>query len=485
MRQEERHRAWDKEPTPPRDRPVFPNITGVVTSGEILATDVSDHTFLEHARRAAALAPSVVLLSGGNADAARYSIAAWAPVCLARTERDRTVVSFAAAPTEHADPPLDVVDALLDAIRLDAPDDMTPFRGGLIGYLAYELNGTIERLPRRATDDRDLPVLFLMLPSRLLVHDRREGVLRRFRMDYTVDGRTLPPIPDESTAWSAAAGDERITSTFSREAYEAAVRRVIEHIAAGDVYQINLSQRYSAPLPGDAFAFWTRLYHHNPAPYYAFVNAGDHAVLSTSMERFLRSDGARIVSQPIKGTRPRGATPEEDAALRDALLHHPKDAAELSMIVDLVRNDLGKVCAPGSVRVAEHKRIDAYRNVFHLSSIVEGALREDVTTGDILRAAFPAGSITGCPKIRAMELIDALEPVARHVYTGSIGYLGCRREMDLSVAIRTAIVKDGMARFSVGGGVVYDSDPAGEYRETLHKARAFFDVLRGGGDNHD
>jgi para-aminobenzoate synthetase component 1 len=195
------------------------------------------------------------------------------------------------------------------------------------------------------------------------------------------------------------------------------------------------------------------------------------------MERFLYRRGTTIETRPIKGTRPRGKTPEEDERLRLELQSSPKDDAELSMIVDLLRNDLGRICRPRSIRVAEHKRLETYQNVHHLISIVTGELRDDVTYGKILAATFPGGSITGCPKIRAMEIIDELEPHVRHVYTGSIGYLGWHGNMDLNIAIRTALVHRKRCYFSVGGGIVYDSNEEDEYQETLHKARTLFDLI--------
>jgi para-aminobenzoate synthetase component 1 len=195
------------------------------------------------------------------------------------------------------------------------------------------------------------------------------------------------------------------------------------------------------------------------------------------MERFLLRRGSGIETRPIKGTRKRGKTPEEDTALAGELLRSRKDDAELSMIVDLMRNDLGRVCEPRTIRVDEHKRLETYQNVHHLISIVTGELRPASTHADIIRATFPGGSITGCPKIRSMEIIDELEPNVRHVYTGAIGYFGWHENMDLNIAIRTAIVKDGECYFSVGGGIVYDSDEEDEYQETLHKGRTLFELI--------
>ena len=272
-----------------------------------------------------------------------------------------------------------------------------------------------------------------------------------------------------------------LSSTFSREHYLEAVRRAREYIRQGDIYQVNLSQRFSFPFQGDLYRLFLQLFQRNPAPFYAYLNCGDFQILSTSMERFLLRQGDYLETRPIKGTRPRGRTPAEDAIRRQELTASLKEEAELSMIVDLLRNDIGRVCVGGSVQVQEHKRLEAYENVYHLVSIVTGRVRPGCSHADILRATFPGGSITGCPKIRAMEIIDELEPVVRHAYCGSIGYLGLHRNLDLNIAIRTAIGCRGQVHFAVGGGIVYDSEEVAEYEETLHKAMTLFRVIGQGG----
>jgi para-aminobenzoate synthetase component I len=269
-------------------------------------------------------------------------------------------------------------------------------------------------------------------------------------------------------------------SSFTRNAYLEAVGRIKEYILSGHIYQVNLSQRFETGFSGDPYALFASLYESAPAPFYAYVHAGDHWIISTSPEGFLRRRGTYVETRPIKGTRPRGADPDEDAALAKELKTSPKDDAELSMIVDLMRNDLGRVCEGGSVAVAEHKRLEAYRNVFHLVSVVTGTLRPDADAVDLIRATFPGGSITGCPRIRAMEIIDELEPCRRHVYTGAMGYIGFHDTMDLNIAIRTATVFGDRVYFSVGGGVVQDSDPADEYEETLHKGKTLTAKLQTG-----
>ena len=462
-----------------RDESLFPEISAGILGIDLLNRDVDDHGFLVHAREIASRTSAVVLLSGGDAVSARYSIAAYAPVCRLEAKGTDCMLVFEAEMYRIEMNPLKAIDAFLKSLHVNYVSEITPFCGGLVGYLAYDLKNTIETLPQTVSDDVELPDFWLIMPSHILVHDRMERVLHRIELEFVNgEGLLLNPLPEETPTWTADTEHLASESNFSRSSYADAISRIIDLIAAGDVYQINLSQRFRAPFQGDVFEFWLRLYEHNPASHYAFINGGNHAVLSTSMERFLKMQGTRIESQPIKGTRKRGVTAEEDARLREELLNHPKDAAELAMIVDLMRNDLSRVCDPGTVRVEEHKRIDGYRNVFHLSSVISGTLRASVGYGDILNAAFPAGSVTGCPKIRAMEIIDEIEPVARHVYTGSIGYIGFHANMELSVAIRTATLKEGMMHFSVGGGIVYDSMPDEEYEETLHKGNAFFDVLK-------
>ena len=376
--------------------------------------------------------------------------------------------------------PFQVLRAVLKRFDLVAESPSQPMAAGVMGYLAYDLKDCLETLPRTCVDDLQLPGMLLYAPSVLVVHDKADRTTR-----LMVPRRSTPhagvdavlsrfheimdaPIPARSCA---AGGVCALKSNFSKGEYEAAVRQVIDYISAGDVYQVNLSQRFQVPFHGDGFELFSRLFARNPAPFFAFVQAGDHQIISTSPERFLQRSGSRVEARPIKGTRPRGTDERQDLALREALATSAKDDAELSMIVDLLRNDIGKVCAPGSVRVAEHKRMEAYENVYHLVSLVEGHLDQGKDSVDLVEAAFPGGSITGCPKVRAMEIIDRLESARRHVYCGSIGYFGFHRTMDLSIAIRTAILLNDTLSFSVGGGIVFDSDPTAEYEETLHKGR--------------
>lgn len=326
-----------------------------------------------------------------------------------------------------------------------------------VGFLSYDLGRQFEKLPSSAIDDLHLPLFeFARLPK-----------------DHEANGRVAR---GEFNGWTPA-GRAPLTSTFTRAAYLAAVERAIEYVRAGDVFQVNLSQRFSTPLPAAPAEIYRRLQQSAPAQYAAMLDFGDYALICNSPELFLRvrtdpaTGGRRVITRPIKGTRPR--RPGMDAELRDSA----KDAAELNMIVDLERNDLGRVCQTGSVHVTQPRTIEAHPTVFHGVATVEGILRDDVTLVDLLRATFPGGSITGAPKIRAMQIIDELEPVRRGPYCGAIGYFDSDGTIEFNVAIRTMIATRSQIHIPVGGGIVADSDPAAEYEETLVKARAMFDAL--------
>ena len=335
--------------------------------------------------------------------------------------------------------------------------------GAAVGYLAYGLKRFVERVPARARDDLGLP------ECHLCFYDR----VARFDPGPLATPQAVAPRN------SPLGGGDAPPSNFGPADYKRAVQRVRDYIVAGDIYQANLSQRFSLPLTGDPFGAYLRLRARNPAPFAAYLAMPEAAVLSASPERFLSFDPAtrRVQTRPIKGTRPRGRTAAEDEALAAELLASAKDRAENVMIVDLERNDLGRVAAVGSVRVTELAALETFPTVFHLTSTVEATLREDRDLVDLLLAAFPGGSITGAPKIRAMEIIDELESTARGVYTGAIGYFGFDGKMDLNIAIRTIVAKNSVAYFQAGGGIVADSDPEMEYGETLHKAWALAEAV--------
>jgi para-aminobenzoate synthetase component 1 len=292
----------------------------------------------------------------------------------------------------------------------------------------------------------------------------------RAKVDTAPQEIRIPPNPDEGV---------KIESNFSRPAYEAAVQRVIDYIYAGDIFQANISQRFRAQLsPDDSpLALYHRLRTINPAPFAAYLDFDDTVIASASPERFLLLRDDWVETRPIKGTRPRGATPEEDRALADELLDSEKDRAENVMIVDLLRNDLSRVCQDHSVKTPEICVLESFATVHHLVSTVEGRLNPGADAVDLLRATIPGGSITGAPKIRAMEIIAELEPTWRGPYCGNVGYISFSGDMDTSIVIRTYAIRGDQVTFQAGGGIVADSDPAAEYDETIDKARALIDAL--------
>ncbi|MEF8889619.1 MAG: aminodeoxychorismate synthase component I, partial [Desulfohalobiaceae bacterium] len=446
-------------------------------------------SFLELAHRFARDEGTVVLHSCGTRDCSRRSFLAAAPWLTLKARGKNVELKVDGYTTCQEGDPFKVVSRVLDFHRLTGYGDATPV-SGLFGYLAYDLKNQIENLPQTAVDDLGLPQMLLYAPLALVEHlsgscqatlwiplRRGESPERAEEIREWFEARRHTPAPAYQTGCGP---DPSLESTFSHDGYKRAVNAIREYIRSGHVYQVNLSQRFRLKACGDGFSTFRELFGANPAPFYASIQAEDHQILSTSPERFLARQGREVESRPIKGTRPRGETQRQDERNAEELLASDKDDAELSMIVDLIRNDLGKVCAPGSIEVSRHKQLESYANVHHLVSVVSGRLIEGATSTDLIRAAFPGGSITGCPKVRAMEIIDELEPRNRHVYTGSIGYLGFNPCLDLSIAIRTVTLLDDEAIYSVGGGVVLDSDPEEEYEETLDKGRTLKDRLAPG-----
>jgi len=370
---------------------------------------------------------------------------------------------------------------LRDALAATAVPDAgpLPFGPGWIGCFGYGLRAAFEEVAERHPDTSGIADVELSYYPAVAVHDRDDQAWWLLWRDHAADlardlcARLRQPLPEP--VWPRPGPPLPQTS---REAYLEAVRRAIEYIHAGDIFQVNYAHRFAAGYAGEALPLYLDLRAHNPAPYSAFLDLGDHrAVLSTSPELFLRLRGRTVVTRPIKGTRPRGATPEEDAALLAELECSEKDAAELAMIVDLERNDLGRVCRPGTVRVTRAAFLESYTSVHHRVAEVVGELEPACDRVDLLQATFPGGSITGAPKIRAMQIIDQLEDARRGPYTGSIGILADDGSMDLNIAIRTAVLARGELSIHVGGGIVADSEPWAEYEETLSKGRAILEAL--------
>lgn len=364
-----------------------------------------------------------------------------------------------------------------------------PFRtGAAIGFLSYELGRFMEPFARRSKEQPGLPDLQFFFFDALLAHDHSMNQTWAIVRDQPQTGKRLQSTLDriqqagvEDSRWRSAqqSGRETWTSSMTYEGYSAAVRKAQRYIADGEIYQVNLSHQLWCRCSMTAPQLYRELRRTGTSPFGAYLQGRHWSVLSLSPERFLRywPGQRRIQTRPIKGTRPRGASSEEDQDLRQALLQSPKDAAEHVMIVDLERNDLGRLARYGTVRVSDFRRLETFPTVHHLTSTVEAQLRPNCRLEDLLQATFPGGSITGTPKVRSMQVIDELEPGPRSVYTGSIGYLAFDGNLDLNIAIRTLVLKGGWARYSTGGAIVADSRADDEYLETLHKARPFLRAL--------
>jgi para-aminobenzoate synthetase component 1 len=382
---------------------------------------------------------------------------------------------------------------LLDEIDVPFP------LGGCFGYWGYDLKNFVEPCVCRAVADLEVPDCHVGFYGSLVIFDHvrqktwvvatgleadgsRDSAKAqdelRFWQNQLADTATLHSWPEASfPKGETAPGGGTVTSNFTRAKFVHAVERAQAYIRAGDIYQVNLAQRLAVSTPMTAWEFYERLSAVSPAPYAGFLDCGDFQLVSSSPESFLQLSGSHIQTRPIKGTRPRAADPTRDAQLMYELQTSPKEMAELVMVTDLLRNDLGRVCEYGSVHVPELVRLERYSHVQHLVSTIEGQLRPGISHFNALASCFPGGSITGAPKIRAMQIIDELEPVTRGPYTGCLGYLGWNRESQLSIVIRTALWCGSTTYFHVGAGVVADSDPEAEYEETLAKAAGFLCAL--------
>jgi para-aminobenzoate synthetase component 1 len=394
--------------------------------------------------------------------------------------------------------PFDVLEQYLGIYKLDFSSSPVPFIGGAVGYLSYDLCHFIEKLPRTAVDDLHLPECYFGFYDLVLAFDNLENKayiistgfpelrenerLERAQKRLDEMKTTLAEIPSSEpeihvNKAQSPAKPVALKGGFTHQEYVDAVEKCRQYIIAGDIFEVNLSQRFETELNVDPFELYQRLRRINPAPFASYLGFDEVTVVSSSPERFIRLQGDWVETRPIKGTLPRGKTPEEDKAQAKKLLSSIKDRAENIMIVDLERNDLGRVCRYGTVKVTELAILEEFPTVFHLTSTVEGRLRDGKNRNDLLKATFPGGSITGAPKVRSMEIIDELEPTKRSIYTGSIGYLSFNGNVDLNIVIRTFLIKGNKAYFQAGGAIVYDSDPESEYQETLDKVRALIDAL--------
>jgi anthranilate synthase component 1 len=393
--------------------------------------------------------------------------------------------------------PLEFVKGLMAPYRPVPLPDLPRFQGGAVGYLAYECVRYFERLPAPERDDLDLPDAVLLLADTLVVFDH---VRHRMRIlsHADVDGhggdvaaayraaeariealieRIQAPAPPLEGAAPAADASGAPESTFTRDDYGAVVERAVEYIRAGDIIQVVPSQRLSRPLRAHPFSVYRALRAINPSPYMYLLQLDDTYVVGASPEMLVQVEDGTVRTRPIAGTRPRGQTEAEDAALAADLLGDEKERAEHIMLVDLGRNDLGRVCRPGTVTVSTLMDVEKYSHVMHIVSQVEGELQPGRDAYDALRSAFPAGTVSGAPKIRAMEIIAELEPCRRGTYAGAVGYFSFDGNLDTAITIRTMVIKDGVAHVQAGGGIVADSQPEYEYQESLNKAAALLRAL--------
>ncbi len=412
----------------------------------------------------------------------RFDIVVNEPREVLVTREEVTEIKRDGVVTSSLDDPFKLIDSALE--RLGEVTSELPFAGGAVGYFGYDLGRRIERLPALARRDIDLPEMAIGIYEHAVVvdHDARESWLVSHPRAVTSPDALRQAWQAHAALTPAAFGTsfEVVTQvqpelTFAQ--YAAAWRQIKHYIEAGDVYQVNLTQRFSATTRGSPWDAYMRLRNLNPAPYSAFIGLPQGAILSSSPERFIAVAEGCVETKPIKGTRPRGSTPARDDALRAELAASEKDRAENVMIVDLLRNDLGKTCAVGTVTVPELFAIESYATVHHLVSTVRGRLAPGHTPVDVLRGCFPGGSITGAPKIRAMEIIEHLEPSRRGVYCGALGYVSCHGRMDTNIAIRTLVHQQDRLFCWAGGGIVMDSELDAEYQECFTKAAAMLEVF--------
>ncbi|HTU54472.1 MAG TPA: anthranilate synthase component I [Acetobacteraceae bacterium] len=456
-----------------------------------LETPVAAFLKLAHGRPYSFLLESIE----GGAARGRYSIIGMQPDLVWRCRDGKAEINRHARSAPHAfaadpRPALESLRALIGETRLDVPPHLPPMTGGLVGYLGYDMVRLMERLPEKNLDRLGLPQSLLIRPTLFAIFDNVNA-------DLTLAAPVYPdPDISAESAWEtaqallaeAAASLERPlphpsppvslpsppapSSNMTKEEFIAIVERMKEYIYAGDAFQIVPSQRFSLPFALPPFAFYRALRRINPSPFLFFLDFGSFAVAGSSPEILVRLRDGMVTLRPLAGTRPRGATREEDLRLEAELLADPKERAEHLMLLDLGRNDVGRVAEIGSVTVTEQFVIERFSHVMHISSNVEGKLTPGLDALDALIAGFPAGTLTGAPKVRAMEIIEELEPERRGIYAGCIGYFAANGTMDTCIGLRTAVIKDGTLYVQAGGGVVADSNPESEYEETRHKARA-------------
>jgi len=444
-------------------------------------------------------APCFLLESAEQGQVGRYSfvglrprsVLRWSDGALHEWSGEEAAAGGAPRRSSPAPDPYAAVAERLGELRPAPVGDLPPFAGGAVGFFGYDLVRTVEPLGEPNPDPLGLPDLALMITDAMLVFDHLRHELTILACAFAEDEGGIDAAYERAAATivemrerlrGAVPAPERpsvteppqFESNMQREEFEAIVARIIEYVYAGDAFQVVPSQRFSAPAPVEAFSVYRGLRAVNPSPYMYFLEFGDFQIAGASPEPLVKVEGRRVSTRPIAGTSPRGRSEEEDRRLAERLINDPKERAEHVMLVDLGRNDLGRVCEYGSVQVDELMVVETYSHVLHIVSQVSGRLREGVTAMDVMRSCLPVGTLSGAPKVRAMQIIDELEPVKRCSYGGAIGYLSWDGDLDTAIHIRTVVVKDGQLHVQAGGGTVADAKPNYEYHESVNKAKAVF-----------
>ncbi|PGO24806.1 aminodeoxychorismate synthase component I [Bacillus cereus] len=426
--------------------------------------------------------PQHILLESGRGG--RYNIVGLDPVAVIQGKNETLHIRESGKETIKRGNPLDLMQEYMEKWKTDYNPEYPPFQGGAIGYFSYDCIRYIEKLPSLAEDDLNIPDIFFLLFDDVFVYDQKEQVL--WIITHYVDEHE--EVEERLNAWKDLWIKEAPKVTmpfecpekknevvaFTEEGFMKAVERIQEYIGAGDVFQVNLSTRQERTLQTHPLEIYTSLREINPSPYMGYLELGDFQIVSASPELLIKKQGQEVSTRPIAGTRSRGANEQEDEELARELIENEKERAEHVMLVDLERNDLGRICKYGTVEVDEFMVIEKYSHVMHIVSNVRGEVEEDKDAFDLVKAVFPGGTITGAPKIRTMEIIEELEPVRRGIYTGSIGWIGYSGDTELNIVIRTLLAKDGQAHVQAGAGIVIDSNPKNEYKESLKKAIALW-----------
>ncbi|MEC5307440.1 aminodeoxychorismate synthase component I [Bacillus thuringiensis] len=426
--------------------------------------------------------PQHILLESGRGG--RYNIVGLNPVAVIQGKGEKLHISESGKETIKRGNPLDLMQEYMEKWKTDYNPEYPPFQGGAIGYFSYDCIRYIEKLPSLAEDDLNIPDIYFLLFDDVFVYDQKEKLLWIITHYVDKHAEAEERLNEWKDLWVAEVPEVTMpferpkkkneAVAFTETGFMKAVECIQEYIGAGDVFQVNLSTRQERTLQTHPLEIYTSLREINPSPYMGYLELGDFQIVSGSPELLIKKQGTEVSTRPIAGTRSRGADEQEDEELARELIENEKERAEHVMLVDLERNDLGRVCKYGTVEVDEFMVIEKYSHVMHIVSNVRGEVEEDKDAFDLVKAVFPGGTITGAPKIRTMEIIEELEPVRRGIYTGSIGWIGYSGDTELNIVIRTLLAKDGKAHVQAGAGIVIDSNPGNEYKESLKKAIALW-----------